>query len=65
MESITIEPSFNKTTIQRILYSKNIDKNAPTVIVFAGIHGNEPAGVLGLQKVIQKIENEQIKFTSN
>ena len=54
MQSITIEPNFNKTTVQRILYSENIDKNAPTVIVFAGIHGNEPAGVLGLQNVIKK-----------
>lgn len=65
MDSILIEPNFNKTTVQRILYSNNIDKNAPTVIVFAGIHGNEPAGVLGLQKVIHKIENEQIKFKGN
>lgn len=30
------------------------------VVYFAGIHGNEPAGILALQNVIRRIQNEHI-----
>jgi len=33
----------------------------PAVVFFAGIHGNEPAGVYALQEVLNDLEKEQIK----
>jgi len=50
---------------KHLLFSKKVSNKAPTVIVFGGIHGNEPAGILALQKVIQKIEQENLKFKGN
>lgn len=39
--------------------------NTPTVIVIAGIHGNEKAGVRAAQLVIDKIKRDHIKFNGN
>ncbi len=39
--------------------------NGPTVIIFAGIHGNEKAGVHASDKVIRKINERHIKFKGN
>ena len=39
--------------------------NTPTVVVFAGIHGNEKAGVHAAQLVIEKIKRDRIKFNGN
>ncbi len=39
--------------------------NGPTVIIFAGIHGNEKAGVHASHKVIQKIKQRNIKIKGN
>lgn len=45
----------------------NIDgsKNAPTVIIFAGIHGNEIAGVKASEIVLHKIRENNISFEGN
>lgn len=37
----------------------------PTVIVFGGIHGNEPAGVLALKRVFQQVERMDISPKGN
>lgn len=37
-------------------------KDTPTVVILAGIHGNEQAGVLASQKVLRKIKNKNIPF---
>lgn len=39
--------------------------NSPTVIIFAGIHGNEKAGVYAAQLVIEKIKKENVRFNGN
>ena len=49
----------------RILYSQNNDVNATTLICVGGIHGNEPAGVYGLQKVISEIIVQHLKLKGN
>ncbi|MCB0382906.1 MAG: succinylglutamate desuccinylase/aspartoacylase family protein, partial [Psychroserpens sp.] len=49
----------------RILYSQNNDVNATTLICVGGIHGNEPAGVYGLQKVISEIIVQNLKLKGN
>ena len=49
----------------RIFYSQNNDVNGTTVICVGGIHGNEPAGVYGLQKVISDIIVNNITIKGN
>ena len=39
--------------------------NSPTVVIFAGIHGNEKAGVHAAHLVIEKIKKENLKFNGN
>ena len=40
-------------------------QDQPTLVVFAGIHGNEDAGVKAVQKILKRIENEKIAFDGN
>tara|TARA_R110002074_G_scaffold192287_2_gene358094 strand:+ start:2489 stop:3619 length:1131 start_codon:yes stop_codon:yes gene_type:complete len=40
-------------------------RNTPTIIVFAGIHGNEKAGVIAMEKIMKKINEENIAFRGN
>lgn len=37
----------------------------PTVIAFGGVHGNEPAGVIALERVINRIEKDNLHFHGN
>jgi len=61
-----INESFNqKIDIERVLGTIKGENNAPTVIVIAGIHGNETAGVYASKKVLQKINTQQINFRGN
>lgn len=58
--------SFDKNIeFERVLTEIHGHKGSPTIIIIAGIHGNEKAGIYALQKVIQKIDNEKIKFNGN
>lgn len=54
-----------KVSIKRILGSVKGKAKSPTVIFFAGMHGNEIAGVIALNKIFDKIEKEQISFKGN
>ena len=38
-------------------------KTGPTVVIFGGIHGNEPAGVFALKEVFDQIESNQVNGT--
>jgi hypothetical protein len=40
-------------------------ENGPTLVIFAGIHGNEKAGVLASEKVLHKIREENMMFRGN
>ncbi len=51
--------------LERILYSFQLNKNAPTVVFIAGIHGNEPAGILGLKQVIDQFKAQSIALIGN
>ncbi|WP_425075942.1 aspartoacylase [Psychroserpens sp. S379A] len=53
------------TTKDRIYYSQNNNINGTTLVCIGGVHGNEPAGVYGLQKVISDIVVNNIKFKGN
>jgi hypothetical protein len=50
---------------KRILGEFYGTNNGPTVIIFAGIHGNEKAGVHASHQVIHKIKERNIKFKGN
>jgi len=49
----------------RILGSFIGTNSGPTIIIFAGIHGNEKAGVYASERVISKITDEHIEFKGN
>ena len=38
---------------------------SPTIVILAGIHGNEKAGVLATERVVQKIREDNILFEGN
>ncbi len=64
----------SKTIIDRVLHFSYKNRilgefygtdNTPTVVIFAGIHGNEIAGVHAAHMVIDKIKKENLKFIGN
>ncbi|NOQ92034.1 MAG: aspartoacylase [Flavobacteriaceae bacterium] len=59
-----ITPNYYKQS-DRILAKIEGSKNAPTVVVIAGIHGNESAGVEAAKRVLHKIKEENIMFNGN
>ncbi|WP_323788034.1 succinylglutamate desuccinylase/aspartoacylase domain-containing protein [Psychroserpens sp.] len=59
------KPMMKASNKDRIFYSQVNDINATTLICIGGIHGNEPAGVNGLQKVISDIVVNDITIKGN
>ncbi|MBU2938002.1 succinylglutamate desuccinylase/aspartoacylase family protein [Lacinutrix sp. C3R15] len=56
--------SITKTTIiNRIIGKIQGVKKGPTIVFFAGIHGNEKAGVIALKKVFKEFSEETINGT--
>jgi succinylglutamate desuccinylase len=53
----------NQTKRNRIIGKIEGAKTEPTIVFFAGIHGNEKAGVYALQKVFKQLIKEHIKGT--
>ena len=53
------------TDSNRILGHIDGSKKSPTVIIFAGIHGNEIAGVKASKIVLHKIKENNISFKGN
>ena len=51
--------------IPRLLYNFQASMSAPTLIIIAGIHGNEPAGIHGLNRVIETIRKKTISLKGN
>lgn len=60
--TISIEDSLKSN---RILGFVEGEKNKPTVVIIAGIHGNETAGVEASKKVLHKIKENNISFRGN
>ena len=54
-----------KKDSERVLANIHGHKASPTIVIIAGIHGNEKAGIYALKKVIQRIDNDNIKFNGN
>ncbi|MGW9685196.1 succinylglutamate desuccinylase/aspartoacylase family protein [Flagellimonas sp. 2504JD1-5] len=56
--------SFQDSTKEQVLAERIIGHlkagdNGPTLVFFAGIHGNEQAGVLALNQIFQELEQQQ------
>lgn len=64
-EKIEIEAFKEKIYIERVLTNKKGEKKSPTVVIIAGIHGNEKAGVVALKNVIGNIKENNIRFNGN
>lgn len=47
--------------IERIIGHIKGDKKGPTLIFMGGVHGNEPAGIFGLQRVLSELDSQKIK----
>lgn len=47
---------------ERIIGTYGAENTGPTVVCIAGIHGNEPAGVLALRKVLELLNQGGIEF---
>jgi succinylglutamate desuccinylase len=50
---------------QRVLGEFYGVNQSPTVVIFAGIHGNEKAGVKAINSVLEKIKGSQMRFEGN
>lgn len=58
-ESLQAELSEDES---RIRWSVTGDEEEPVVILFVGMHGNEPAGVLALDRVAEEVEASGLKM---
>ncbi|WP_425392051.1 succinylglutamate desuccinylase/aspartoacylase family protein [Ekhidna sp.] len=59
-------PALNsEIKISRIIGSYHGDAAGPTLIFMGGIHGNEPAGVFALHRVINHLEQNKIPINGN
>ncbi len=62
---ITINAFNSSYTINRFLAKKYVAKNAPTLVLMAGIHGNELAAFFAIQKVLKQIKSQDLAFKGN
>ena len=62
MQKIEQLISDSEETVQRIRWSKKGKPAEPVVVFFAGIHGNEPAGLQAVDRVAKIIEREEIEL---
>lgn len=60
MQTIKSEVLNATIDIDRIIGEYTQHKDGPHLLVFAGIHGNEPSGIFALQKVFKKLTAEAI-----
>ncbi|MDZ7691386.1 MAG: succinylglutamate desuccinylase/aspartoacylase family protein [Balneolaceae bacterium] len=56
------EPFLPQESPSRIIGRIDGAGNGPTIIVFAGIHGNEPAGIQALSNIFTELEGKEEKF---
>ena len=57
---MTSENYLSSTNISRIFDTYPARTSAPRLVVFAGVHGNEPSGVIALQRVFDHLRTNDI-----
>lgn len=55
----------NPTQFKRIIGTYKGCHPGPTLVVVGGIHGNEPAGAIAIQRVLQQLHHHQPEFSGN
>lgn len=65
MESIDNIFNSKSNNVSRLLGSIKGNRKSPTVIIFAGIHGNEIAGVKASRAILKSIKANNIPFKGN
>ncbi len=55
-------PSIAENEIKRIIGTIEKEPDGRQIVFFAGIHGNEPAGIIALQRVLKYIKKHKIPF---
>ncbi len=55
-------PPIAENEIKRIIGTIEREPDGRQIVFFAGIHGNEPAGIIALQRVLKYIEKYKIPF---
>ncbi len=50
------------TNVKRVIGRYSGDRPGPTIVCVAGLHGNEPAGVVALQRVFERLESLRPPF---
>ena len=53
------------TIVERFLFKKFISKNAPTIVIIAGLHGNEVSGIYAINSIIDNINNNNLSLKTN
>jgi hypothetical protein len=53
------------TLITRFLFERFVDKDAPTLVVIAGVHGNEVSGIYAVNSIIEKFKKKSVTFKAN
>ena len=51
--------------VDRILFENKSSPEYPTVVFYAGVHGNEPAGVQALQRLKEYVQLNKVKLKGN
>ncbi|WP_350284872.1 succinylglutamate desuccinylase/aspartoacylase family protein [uncultured Croceitalea sp.] len=65
MPQVYSDPIIIEHTVNRVIDHLKGGDNGPTLVFFAGIHGNEPAGVLALQQVFENLREKRFKISGN
>ncbi len=60
LKSLEKPSKVSKTT--RIIGSLEGKTKGPTVVFFGGIHGNEPAGIIALEKVFSRLDESELEI---
>ncbi len=60
-----MKTSIEFTDEKRIIGEVIGSDKGPTMVIFSGIHGNEKAGVLAVEKVLKRIREENFHFKGN
>jgi succinylglutamate desuccinylase len=59
MTTATVQPPKAPHEVPRVLGVCDDGRPGPTLLVLAGIHGNEPAGVVALQRVLAELRDRE------
>jgi len=60
-ESIAVEFNGQSVEVERVIRDIKSDEIGNTVLLIGGLHGNEPLGILAIEKVLRSVEEKGMK----